>query len=127
MVRFELIKKLDSALQADGEGALMCPCCKESCFVHPKYVGVADGGDMEKLGFSNEIGNELTHRERDKLVTMFECEMCDPWIVRVEVNHKGILFSGVYLVKDNEAYEEDLPEGPIMAYPDIENMMHISG
>jgi hypothetical protein len=129
MARYELIKKLGHALEADDgtvlhDGMLICPNCKGTGYVHPMYVGVAPKGDMEKLGFSNEIGKELSHGHRDKLVTLFECEMCQPLFVRVEVNHEGLLFSGVYLVKDNEEEEEDvLGDGTMMVTSHPENKL----
>jgi hypothetical protein len=130
MVRYKLVQKISYALKVNKDGMLLCPnCVDQQSYLHPEYVGIAHNGDMEKLGFSQEIGEELTSRHRDKLVTLFSCEMCAPVLIaRVEVNHKGLLFSGVYSVNDTEMYEKDLfGDGKMMdpVYPENKLMNKI--
>lgn len=106
------IKKIGTAFkegnESDSEYSVLCPLCR-TANLHPVKIGVAYDGDVTELGLPSTLGSELTHRARSKVITVFECEQCTgdkPEIIRIEVNHKGELKSGIYYVTGKINYNE---------------------
>jgi len=92
----DILKKIANIIELDSEGNMKCPKCGET-YLHTEKVGVIPGS----LSFDN-----LASKERDRVVTIFYCEMHPDKLMRIEVNHEGVNQSSIYLVDDLSCLNE---------------------
>ncbi len=105
--KFDEVTKLGDILQINEYDNIGCPICGENN-LHIHKVGVAPFGDVYTNDLLEAIGDDLTTRRCDRVITIYRCEHCTNLneghasikdvIVRIEVVHKGNLCSGIYYV-----------------------------
>ena len=106
-MRYDEIIKLGDTLEIGEYDCYECPLCGQHN-LHIRKVGIAPLGDVY-AGDYKIVGSDLTNRRRDKFITIYYCEYCNYGdknddncivnaIIRIEVVHKGCLYSGIYHV-----------------------------
>jgi cell division protein ZapA (FtsZ GTPase activity inhibitor) len=86
----DILKKIANIIELDSEGNMKCPKCGNT-YLHTEKIGVMPG---------ILSSDDLSHRARERVITIFSCEMHDDKLMRIEVNHEGMNQSGIYLVDD---------------------------